>query len=226
MLGTGLASARIAGQSEPRCHRSRESMVLTWVLFGAVQATQAFGGEQPPTDSALGAGSKNSRDARAGTSLPSVFMSPTFISRTFTSPVFAPPAFAPLQSPAADIYSATEFRPHGGFDKLGTARTQGPIIDAPMLQDTSLWQQLAEYRTQNRVRLLTLWQIRGSSISLQAGKRGVPSLQWSTSLVRQEGVASGGGLFDHLLPSRHGSGNSRGTAPRPATVTAPSRFPD
>ena len=215
MLETGPVSARIAGQSEPRCHRTRESMWLTWVLYGAVQATQAFGGEQPSTDSALSAGSKNSRDAKAGTSLFPGFVSPGFVSPAFGSPL----------SLSAEAYSATEFRPRDRFDKLGAATTQVPIIDAPMLQDTSLWQQLAEYRTQNRVRLLTLWQIRGSSISLQAGKHGVPSLQWSTSLVRQEGVASGGGLFDHLLPSRHGSGNSRGASPRPAAVT-PSKFPD
>jgi hypothetical protein len=210
MLGTGSASARIADHSEPRCNRIRDSMWLTWVLYGTVQATQALAGEQPSTDSALGASSKNSRDARAGTSLFSAFASP---------------AFASSQSLATEAYSATEFRPRGNFDKLSAARTQESIIYAPMLQDNSLWQQLAEYRSQNRLRLLTLWQIRGSSISIQAGKRGVPSLQWSSSWVHREGDAASG-LFDHLLPARRTGNASRGAPPRAVAVTASPKSPD
>jgi hypothetical protein len=95
-----------------------------------------------------------------------------------------------------------------------------------MLQDTSVWQQLAEYRSKGRVRLLTLWQTRGSSLSLQAGKRGAPSLQWSTPWVHHEGGPSRG-LFDRLLPSpRTGAGNSRGTLPRPTVIAAPPKSVD
>jgi hypothetical protein len=208
MLVTGPVNATIAGDAEPRCNRIRESMLLTWVLYGVVRATQALAGEQPSnTDSALGAGAKNSRDTQAGTSL-----------------------FSPLVSrqPLADAeaYSATEFRPRrGGLDPLDSTRTQGPIIDAPLLQGTSVWEQLAEYRSQNRVRLLTLWQTRGSSLSLQAGKRGAPSLQWSTPWVHHENGASRG-LFDRLLPSpRTGTSNARGTLPRPV-ITAPPKSLD
>jgi hypothetical protein len=197
MLETGPFNAT-------RCNRIRESMLLTWVLYGVVHATQALAGEQPSnTDSALGAGAKNSRDTQAGTSL-----------------------FAPLVSrqPLADAeaYSPTEFRPRrSGFDRMDSARTEGPIIDTPMLQGTSVWEQLAEYRSQNRVRLLTLWQTKGSSLSLQAGKRGAPSLQWSTPWVHHEGGSSRG-LFDRLLPGpRTGTGNSRGTLPRPTVIAAP-----
>jgi hypothetical protein len=208
MLETGSVDATIAGDAEPRCSRIRESMLLTWVLYGVVRATQALAGEQPSnTDSALGAGTKNPRDTQAGTSLFSPFVSPQ-----------------PLAD--AEAYSPTEFRPRRrGFDQLDTARTQGPIIDTPMLQGTPVWQQLAEYRTQNRVRLLTLWQTKGSSLSLQAGKRGAPSLQWSTPWVHHEGASRG--LFDPLLPSpRTGTGNSRGTVPRPTVITAPPKSLD
>jgi len=99
-------------------------------------------------------------------------------------------------------------------------------MDTPMLQGTSVWEQLAEYRSQNRVRLLTLWQTKGSSLSLQAGKRGAPSLQWSTPWVHHEGGASRG-LFDRLLPRpRTGTSNSRGTLPRPAAISAPPKSLD
>jgi hypothetical protein len=181
-------------------------MLLTWVLYGVVRATQALAAEQPSnTDSALGAGAKNSRDAQVGTSMFSPFVS--------TRPLAG-----------AEAYSPTEFRPRrGGFDKLDFSRTPGPIIDTPMLQGTSVWQQLAEYRSQDRVRLLTLWQTRGSTLSLQAGKRGAPSLQWSTPWVHHEGVASRG-LFDRLLLSpRAGTGNPRGSLPRPTVITAPTK---
>jgi hypothetical protein len=204
MLETGPVNATIAGDAEPRCNRIRESMLLTWVLYGVVRATQALAGEQPPnTDSAPGAGAKNSQDTQAGTSLFS-------------------PSVSPQPLADAEAYSPTEFRPRrSGFGQLDSARTPGPIIDTPMLQGTSVWEQLAEYRSQNRVRLLTLWQTRGSSLSLQAGKRGAPSLQWSTPWVHHEGGASRG-LFDRLLPNpRTGSSNSRGTLPRPTVITAP-----
>ena len=209
MLETGPVGATIAGVAKPRCNRIRESMLLTWVLYGVVRATQALAGEQPSnTDSALGAGAKNSRDPHAGASL------------------FSPFVF-PLPRADAEAYSPTEFRPRrSGFGQPDPARTQGAIIDTPMLQSTSVWEQLAEYRSQNRVRLLTLWQTKGSSLSLQAGKRGAPSLQWSTPWVHREGGSSRG-LFDRLLPGpRTGTSNSRATLPRPTAITAPPKSKD
>jgi len=202
MLETGPVNAT-------RCNRIRESMLLTWVLYGVVRATQALAGEQPSnTDSAPGAGAKNSRDTHAGTSFFSPFVSSQHLA-------------------GEEAYSPTEFRPRrSGFGQLDSARTQGPIIDTPMLQSTSVWEQLAEYRSQNRVRLLTLWQTRGSSLSLQAGKRGAPSLQWSTPWVHHEGGSSRG-LFDRLLLSPHtGTSNPRGALPRPTAITTPPKSLD
>lgn len=198
-----IGPVKIAGQSATRCSHIRENMLLTWVLYGLVHATQALAAEQPSnTESALKVGAKNSPGTQTGTSMFSV-----------------PFAFAkPLAE--VDAYSPTEFRPRKRSpDKLESAGSRSSIIDAPMLQSTSVWQHLAEYRSQDRVRLLTLWQTKGSSLSLQAGKHGVPSLQWSTPWAHQ-GASSG--LFDRLLTARPhvGGSNAHGNLPRPA-IQAP-----
>jgi len=203
-----IGPVKISGQSATRNGHIRENMLLTWVLYGLVHATQALAAEQPAnTESALKLGAKNSPGTQIGTSM-----------------ISAPFAFAkPLAG--VDAYSATEFRPRKhSLDKLESAASGSSIIDAPMLQSTSVWQQLAEYRSQDRVRLLTLWQAKGSSLSLQAGKRGVPSLQWSTPSVHQ---GASRGLFDHLLTARPhvGVSNAHGNLPRPA-IQAPAKSLD
>jgi hypothetical protein len=205
MLLSGPVNGTISGHSKTRSGHMRDGMLLTWVLYGVVRAGQALAGEQPSNDdSTLGAGGKNFLDTQTGTSM-------------FTAPFVS-------AKPLADVeaYSQTEFRPRKrSLDKLESARSQGSIIDTPMLQDTSVWQQLAEYKTQNRVRLLTLWQTKGSSLSLQAGKRGAPSLQWSTPWAHQ---GAPHGLFDRLLTARPrtGGGNSR-SLPRPTITQAPGK---
>jgi hypothetical protein len=207
MSEIGPVNGTIADHSATRRNHIRESMLLTLVLYSVVRATQALAGEQPlSTDSALKDGAKNSRETQtAGTSM---FSAPFVSAR-------------PLNK--VEAYSDTEFRPRKrGLDRLESARSQGSIIDTPMLQGTSIWQQLAQYRSQDRVRLLTLWQTKGSSLSLQAGRHGVPSLQWSTPWAHHEGAARG--LLDRLLtvPPRTGSSNSHVKLPRPAsTPTAP-----
>jgi hypothetical protein len=114
-----------------------------------------------------------------------------------------------------DGFSATEFLPRKhSVASLDSARSGASVIDAPMLRSTSVWQQLAEYKSQDRVRLLTLWQTRGSSLSLQAGRRGAPSLQWSTPWVHRGGTSRG--LFDRLLVLPVRAGNTlRSSVPRP-----------
>ena len=132
-----------------------------------------------------------------------------------------PAPFISAKPLADDGFSATEFRPRkhdaAGFE---SARSGASIIDAPMLRSTSLWQQLADYKSQDRVRLLTLWQTRGSSLSLQAGRHGAPSLQWSTPWVHREGASQG--LFDRLLavPVRAAGNNLRSSVARPTGVAA------
>jgi hypothetical protein len=135
-----------------------------------------------------------------------------------SSPLFVLPA--PLDEPK--LFSATEFRPRKhallGAD---SAMHQPSIIDAPMPKDTSLGRQLAEFKTQDRVRLLTLWRSSASSLSLQAGKHGMPSLQWSTPLMHRDAVSRG--LFDRFLTPRGGSGGVHGNVPRQAGTLASSQ---
>jgi hypothetical protein len=132
-----------------------------------------------------------------------------------------PAPFVSAKPLADDSFSATEFRPRK-HDVVGldTARSAASIIDAPMHRSTSVWQQLADYKSQDRVRLLTLWQMRGSSLSLQAGRRGAPSLQWSTPWVHREGASQG--LFDRLfaVPVRAAGNNLRSSVARPTGVAA------
>ena len=65
------------------------------------------------------------------------------------------------------------------------------------LQLTSAWQRLADYRSNNGIRLLTLWQATAGTIALHEGKHGGTSLQW-TSHIMNRGDASRG-LLDHLF---------------------------
>jgi len=124
----------------------------------------------------------------------------------------ADPAF--LSLPKIDdihVFSATEFLPrkHTLFDH------DPPAGDAPMLRGTTVWQRLDEYRVHDGVRLLTLWESHGSTVSLQDGKRGDPSLQWSSRLSAHGGVTRG--LLDRLFSlSIAGAGSSLRNATHPA----------
>jgi hypothetical protein len=120
----------------------------------------------------------------------------------------------------ARAFSSTEFRPrkHTAFDREPPAAP----VDAPMLQNTTVWQRMSEYRSQDRVRLLTLWESSGSAVSLQAGKHGDPSLQWNSRVMNREGSTRG--LFDRLLSisfggthnGPHSAPTSAPAAPKPA----------
>jgi hypothetical protein len=148
-------------------------------------------------------------------------------SSTDTASMFSAPFVSAKPLRGAEEFSATEFRPRKrGVLSKDSATGGGSIIDAPMLMSTSVWQQLSDYKSQDRVRLLTLWQMRGSSLSLQAGRRGSPSLQWSTPWVRREGVSRG--LFDRLLAvtPRVGSGNPRSSVTHPTATPLPSKALD
>ena len=68
-----------------------------------------------------------------------------------------------------------------------------------MLRGTSVWQRLSDYKSHDRVRLLTLWESPGSTVSLQAGKRGDPSLQWTSRLMNRELGMPGRGFLRRLL---------------------------
>jgi len=213
MSEIGPVNGTSAAHSEARCPYIRESTLLTLVLYGVVRASQALAGEQPASrDSALKDGAVDHRDTQSTAA--SMFSAPVAVAK-------------PLND--AEEFSATEFRPRkrglADWDS-GRGGSGSSIIDTPMLNSTSVWQQLADYKSQDRVRLLTLWQMRGSSLSLQAGRHGAPSLQWSTPWVRREGASRG--LFDRLLAvtPRAGGGNPRSSVTRPTGIALASKTQD
>jgi hypothetical protein len=106
-----------------------------------------------------------------------------------------------LDAPAlADpqTFSATEFRPRRSTaSNAETGRSFDAAYDMPMQRALSLSEQMSDYRSHDRLQLLTLWETRGSTISIQAGKHGGPSLQWS-SRTMSHGVSTRG-LLDKLV---------------------------
>jgi len=90
----------------------------------------------------------------------------------------------------------TEFRPRG--QSLSSKQTSGAALDtAPSLHATNAWQRLEDFKARRGIRLLTLWENKFSTLSVQTGKSGNPSLQW-TSRSFSSGDASQG-LFDRLV---------------------------
>jgi hypothetical protein len=161
------------------------------------------------------------RDASAGDQPQSTgARSNTDVQRPARAPIAASlfPAPFDFSAPGAQtqVFSPTEFRPRKQGLEAADAGNEAAVIDAPMLRDTSIAGELSEAKTQDRVRLLTLWQSRASSLYLQAGKHGAPSLQWSTPWMHRDGASRG--LFDRLLavsPRSLGS-TVRSGAPRQA----------
>jgi len=131
---------------------------------------------------------------------------------------------APFFFAKGQEFSATEFRPRrAGPFQAAAGSSETPVIDARMLRDTSIAHELSEAKTQDRVRLLTLWQSRASSLSLQAGKGGAPSLQWSTPWMHRD--ADSRGLFDRLLRAGQPSFGvaMRPGASHPAAAISPTK---
>jgi hypothetical protein len=164
-----------------RCNSIRDRMLVGLVLFTLVRASEALAGDQASIINAtvtpdLGKLRLSSPSSTAIAATPGAFSAP-----------------AALENP---VFSATEFRPrkHTVFDSDPTVSSFG---DTPMLRGTTVWQRLADYRSHDRVRLLTLWESSGSSVSLQAGKGGSPSLQWTSRLMNRGGSTVG--LLDRLF---------------------------
>jgi hypothetical protein len=187
------------------CNSIRDKMLVGLVLFTLVQAGEALAGDQTSIANAtLNADADNLRrsspPARAWTAAPEFFVAPA--------------------AAEGQEFSATEFRPRKRtvFDSDPMVNSLG---DAPMLRGTTVWQRMSEYKSHDRVRLLTLWESSGSTVSLQAGKRGAPSLQWTSRAMNRGGSTRG--LLDRLLSvslARAGSRarNSDRSTSAPATA--------
>lgn len=118
------------------------------------------------------------------------------------SPEFAlPPNYSP--APAPREFSATEFSSHK-YPAFGAASAGVTAAGEPRpLSTTTVWQRLADYRSHDRVRLVTLWETTGSTLSIQAGKRGEPSLQWTSRSMNRGGSTRG--LLDRMISASLGS---------------------
>jgi hypothetical protein len=170
----------------------RDGMLVGLVLFTLVRSGEALAGDQAALDTAaVDPDSGNSRQSAA----PAAPAAPA--RDVFTAP------------PATDIqsFSATEFRPRKRtlFDK---DPTDFSLSNTPMLHGTSVWERLAEYKSNDGVRLLTVWESKGSTVSLQASNHGGPSLQWSSRSMNHG--APKRGLLDRFFSVSLG-GNGMGT---------------
>jgi hypothetical protein len=107
-----------------------------------------------------------------------------------------PGVFSAPPPDSHQVFSSTDFRPRKRtvFDVDPAANVFG---DAPLLHATTVWQRMSEYKSHDRVQVLTLWESSGSMVSLQAGKRGDPSLQWTSRLMNHGGSTQG--LLDRLF---------------------------
>jgi hypothetical protein len=145
------------------------------VLITLVGAGEAFAGDAPritngTVDTEFGNLHEGSPSTKALLDSPGIFIAP-----------------APTD---AKNFSTTDFSPRKRT-LLDVDPAAGSVADAPMFHATSVWQRLSEYKSHNRVQLLTLWQTTGSTVSLQAGKRGDPSLQWTSRLMNRGGSTQG-----------------------------------
>ncbi|MHB8475101.1 MAG: hypothetical protein ACYDBZ_02290 [Steroidobacteraceae bacterium] len=180
----------------------RDGVLLGLVLFTLVHNGDALAGEQ--TIVANPAQDFDAHEPRRS--------APPAPATLDTAQLFRVPAATDTQG-----FSPTEFRPrtHGALDH----DLVSPLGDVPMLRGSTVWQRLSEYKSHDRVRLLTLWESSGSTVSLQAGKHGDPSLQWTSNLMNRGGATHG--LLDRLFSaSLAHAGSSLRNVARPSSTKA------
>jgi len=111
-----------------------------------------------------------------------------------------PASFQTTSVPEAPVYSAREFRPRG--PSLNETNAHVVAGEQPLMNNTTIWQRLSDYRTHDRLSLVTLWETGGNSLSLQAGRKGDPTIQWTSRLMNHPGA--GRGLLDELFSTSVG----------------------
>ena len=163
-----------------RCCGAREVFVLALFMSGLVQGREARAADQS-TD-VVG----NLRPLVGGKPLPSAFEPQSRQSQSAL-----PADVEPRTIDQFGAVSPTQIRP--------SFQAQAPIVASP-------WQRLADYQAQGRVQVLTLWQSPSNMVSLQAGKHGGPSLQWSSRVMNRGGTTRG--LLDRFVASSFGAGSS------------------
>jgi hypothetical protein len=159
----------------------RKRILPGLVLFSLVHAGQVLAGDQPsiakaPFDPVVDYFHPSSAPAAAAMATPGIYSAPAL--------------------DGTQVFSTTDFRP-----RKRTVFDRDPAVslfsDAPLLRTTTVWQRMSEYKSHDRVQVLTLWESSGSTVSLQAGKRGDPSLQWTSRVMNHGGSTQG--LLDRLF---------------------------
>jgi hypothetical protein len=167
-------------------------VVLAGALLILVRGGDALAADQAPP--AAGAGSFAARSARR--ELAPLELAP-LESAPFTASLFSAPLTYPLPLVSdPKSFSVKDFRPRGR--SILDTDFQLNVADDTLINDTTVWQRLSEYRTHGRVRVLTLWESGAGTVSLQAGRKGDPSLQWTSRLMNRGGATRG--LLDRLFP--------------------------
>jgi len=194
-----------------------DRMLVGLAILTIVRTSPALAGEQvPPT---VNQAKPDFNAARQFAPAPA-FLPPLTSSYQFVPPGFqsVPSSFRAVDLPEIKSFSAAEFRPRGR-SILEKDSPFGDAEDAPMLRGTTVWQRLKDYRSRDRVRVVTLWETGGGSVSLQAGRKGDPSLQWTSRLMNRGGATRG--LLDHVLAtSLGGVAHSLHLTPRAAGADA------
>ncbi len=123
-----------------------------------------------------------------------------------------------------------EFQPRASslFAQLPDAglASSGVVERRTELPQTSAWQRLGDFRSDEGIRLLTVWQTADSTIAVQQGKHGGASLQWTSHALNRGGASRG--LLDHLFSTVHGmrvpvrpAGTASAAAPLAARFATP-----
>ena len=166
----------------------RGRFLLPWVLLTVIGAGKTLAADQP---------SIAASPVRLGESDLRSF--PSFSAPSFTVPAssFAvPEAYSMPNMPESRSFSPKDFRPRG--HSILDLDPHLSVTDDALISDTPAWQRLSEFRTRDRVQVLTLWKSHASTVSLQAGRHGSPSLQWTSRLMNHGGATRG--LLDRLFP--------------------------
>ncbi len=150
-----------------------DRLLIGLVAITLVRAGEALAGEQASEAGAIGKLEPN--DTHQSTELPA----------------------SAFGAPEANAFSPQEFRRRG--HSIFESDTRASIPEDKLINDSPVWQRLSEFRTHDRIRVLTLWKSGLSSVSLQAGKKGNPTLQWTSRMMNSGEGADG--LLDRLLPA-------------------------
>jgi len=165
-----------------------DAAFLGLVLWTLVHTSEAFAGDQAPL-----AGDATGREFTGARPPTALLMQPIPDPFRVTDPADsakgAPAEFCPRKQSLLDA------------DRL-------PLEDESIMRSTSIWQRLNDSRTRGRVQLVTLWETGGNSLSLQAGRKGDPTLQWTSRLMSRGGGPHG--LLDDLFGTTVGNGSGHG----------------